>query len=86
MGIHAKIAMNIMNRRTTKMERQYIMIGTKVNSNHGEAKVTGIELCKNGEKYGIDMPKVFVEDKDRCTFDLDNGHWAYGYQVDPINA
>jgi hypothetical protein len=56
------------------MKRQYIMVGTKVNSNHGEAKVTGIELCKNGEKYGID----------RCTFDLDNGHWAYGYQVEVV--
>ena len=68
------------------MKRQYIMVGTKVNSNHGEAKVTGIELCKNGEKYGIDMPKIFVEDKDRCTFDLDNGHWAYGSQLTLIEG
>ena len=35
--------------------RQYIKIGTKVDTQWGEAKVTGIELCKNGEKYGIDM-------------------------------
>ena len=58
--------------------RKYIKIGTKVITRHGEAKVTGIELCKNGEKYGIDMDKVFVEDKDRCVFDFENGHWSYG--------
>ena len=66
------------------MERQYIKIGTKVSSRFGEAKVTGIELCKDGSKYGIGMDKIFVEDKDRCTFDMDNGHWAYGYQINPI--
>ena len=64
--------------------RKYIKIGTKVSTRWGDAKIKGIELCKNGEKYGIDMPKIFVEDKDRCTFDLDNGHWAYGYQLSVI--
>ena len=48
-------------------DRKIIKIGTKVVTRHGEAKVTGIELCQNGEKYGIDM---------------DNGHWSYGYQVE----
>jgi hypothetical protein len=66
------------------MKRQYIKIGTKVSSRFGTAKITGIELCKNGEKYGIGQEKIFVEDKDRCTFDMDNGHWAYGYQINPI--
>ena len=72
------------------MKRQYIKIGTKVSSRFGmdgklsEAKVTGIELTKDGSKYGIGMDKIFVEDKDRCTFDMDNGHWAYGYQINPI--
>jgi len=66
------------------MKRQYIKIGTKVDSRFGEAKITHIELCKNGEKYGIGIDKIFVEDKDRCTFDMDNGHWAYGYQINPI--
>ena len=42
--------------------RKYIKIGTKVVTRHGEAKVTGIELSKPGEKYGIPMDKVFVED------------------------
>ena len=31
--------------------RKYIMIGTKVVTRHGEAKVTGIELTNNGDKY-----------------------------------
>jgi len=65
--------------------RKYIKIGTKVVTRHGEAKVTGIELTKPGEKYGIPMDKVFMEDKDRCVFDMDNNHWSYGYQVSVIN-
>ena len=39
--------------------KKFIKIGTKVVTRHGEAKVTGIELCQNGEKYGIDMKQVF---------------------------
>jgi hypothetical protein len=66
------------------MKRQYIKIGTKVDSIFGTAKITSIELCKDGSKYGIGMDKIFAEDKDRCTFDMDNGHWAYGYQIKPI--
>jgi hypothetical protein len=46
--------------------------------------VTGIELTKDGSKYGIGMDKIFVEDKDRCVFDMDNGHWSYGHQVSVI--
>jgi len=66
--------------------RKYIMIGTKVDTRWGEAKVTGIELCEShSEKYGIGMDKVFVEDKDRCVFDMDNGHWSYGYQISVAN-
>ena len=65
--------------------RKYIMIGTKVDTRWGEAKVTGIELTQNGEKYGIDMKQVFVEDKDICVFDMDNGHWSYGYQISVAN-
>ena len=63
-------------------DRKFIKIGTKVNTQWGEAKVTGIELCENGEKYGIDIDKIFVADKNRCTFDMDYGHWSYGYQIE----
>jgi hypothetical protein len=65
--------------------RTYIKIGTQCETKFGTAKVTGIELCKNGEKYGIGMDKVYASDKDRCTFDFDNGHWQYGTQVTVSN-
>ena len=62
--------------------RKFIKKGTTVITRFGEAKVTGSELCKShSEKYGIGVDKIFVEDQDRCVFDMDNGHWAYGYQV-----
>jgi len=62
--------------------RKYIQIGTKVVTRFGEAKVTGIDLCQNAwEKEGLPVDKIFVDDKDRCVFDMDNGHWAYGPQV-----
>lgn len=63
------------------MDRKMIKIGTKVDSKWGEAKITGIELCRAGEKYGISMDKIWLEHKDESVFDLDNGHWAYGYQL-----
>ena len=66
-------------------DRTYIKIGTQCETRFGTAKVTGIELCKNGEKYGIGMYKVYASDKDRCTFDFDNGHWQYGTQVTVSN-
>ena len=62
--------------------RQLIKIGTKFDTKWGEAKVTGIELCKAGEKYGIGMEKIWLEHKNDSVFDLDNGHWAYGYQIE----
>ena len=67
--------------------RKLIKIGTKVITRYGEAKVTGISLCESeGEKYGIEIDKVYLNLKDRCVFDMDNGHWAYGYQVEVNNA
>ena len=64
--------------------RKLIKIGTKVDSRFGEAKVTSIDLCENaGEKEGIHVEKIRVDLKDRCIFDLDNGHWCYGYQITP---
>ena len=64
------------------MNRKFIQQGTRVDSRFGAAKVTRIELCRvAGEKEGLQVDKIFVEDKDRCVFDLDNGHWCYGYQI-----
>lgn len=64
--------------------RRQIKLGTKVNSRFGEAKVKFISLCEQeGDKEGIPIKAVWVDLKDRCVFDLDNGHWCYGYQVTP---
>jgi hypothetical protein len=51
-----------------------------------EVKVTYIELTENGSKYGnsiqsIDWNKVNGRE---VIVDLDNGHWAYGYQLNKI--
>ena len=41
-----------------------------------------MELCeREHEKYGEPVSEVSVKDLHRCCLDLDNGHWAYGYQV-----
>ena len=50
-----------------------------------EAKVESIELCEcEHEKYGEPMEEVPVEDVRRCCLDLNDGHWAYGYQITEI--
>lgn len=50
-----------------------------------KAKVRNIELCKNEwDKYGERVNEVSVNDVNRSVFDLDDGHWCYGYQVEEI--
>lgn len=50
-----------------------------------KVKVRNIELCKNeGDKYGERVSEVSVNDVNRSIFDLDDGHWCYGYQVEEI--
>ena len=49
------------------------------------AVVTGIELCEQEhEKYGEQVDEVTASEVYRCCIDLNDGHWAYGYQVDKI--
>jgi hypothetical protein len=45
-------------------------------------KIEGIELCEEGEKYGVQVDEILWSLKDRCVFNLDNGKWAYGTQID----
>jgi hypothetical protein len=56
-----------------------------------------MEQFKLGQKvmwsggWGTDSPKPakivgWVEDNGVVLYDLDNGHWAYGYQLQEINA
>ena len=50
-----------------------------------EVTIEGIELCEDEhEKYGEIVDEVDANDLYRCCLDLDNGHWAYGYQVERI--
>ena len=56
-----------------------IKVGQYMIGNHGESKITKIELCeKIGQKEGIPVKEIFETDKDRCVFDFENGHWSYG--------
>lgn len=50
-----------------------------------EAKVTSIEFCTyKREKYGTPVDSIRFADKDYGLFILDNGHWAYGEQIDSV--
>ena len=48
------------------------------------AVVTGMETRCIG-KYGQQVPEAPWRDiKAHGVVNLDNGHWAYGYQIDPV--
>jgi hypothetical protein len=51
-----------------------------------EATITGIQVCKVGEKYGRSVSSVDWSQKDKIVVDLDNGHWARGQQLSPIKS
>lgn len=64
-----------------------LKIGDTVISRHGPGAITKIELCeKPGHKYGIDVKEIYVDLVDRCVFDLNNGHFAYGDQIDFVSV
>ena len=46
-----------------------------------EAKVEGIQICAEGCKEGRGVKSIAYTTKDRCVFDLDNQHCAYGHQI-----
>lgn len=61
--------------------------GSWGNDSWERAKIVGIELVNAGQKQeGIAVDKIPVEVKDNCVFDLDNGHWAYGYQIKEVTT
>jgi hypothetical protein len=53
-----------------------------------EVTVNAIEVCPLGEKHGNDVNSVAWSvingDNKTIIVDLDNGHWAYDYQLKPI--
>lgn len=70
---------------------QIIKVGDTINWSGGfgrqaakKAIILSISLCEKGEKYGTPVDFIDVAQKYKCTFDLDNGHWAYGDQISQI--
>lgn len=66
-----------------------IRIGDRVQSKHGTANITTITIVSPNAVFpddddGIPMEQIFACDKDRCVFDLDNGHWSWGPQIELI--
>jgi hypothetical protein len=50
-------------------------------------QVHGMELCAAPrQKYGVPVQEVPATLKDYINFTLSNGRWAYGYQIDLIEA
>lgn len=47
-----------------------------------ESEIEGIQLCENGDKYGEDIEECNEDNYENCVFDLTDGHWCYGYQID----
>ena len=50
-----------------------------------KVKVKAIEICEEGEKNGTEVEEVFVDGTQHFVVTLDNGHWAYAYQIELID-
>ena len=50
-----------------------------------EVTILSIDRCeRKGSKYGKEVNSIPFKDKDYGVYDLDNGHWCYGDQIDAI--
>ena len=73
----------------------YVAIGDKVmwrggfgNDDPKVATVIALSTTRQPhEKYGRDVKQASWDmvREDRVVFTLDNGHWAYGTQIEPIS-
>ena len=64
-----------------------VSVGQTVMTDFGLLKIKKIELCeKVGDKYGIEVKEIYTDLVDRCVFDLANGHFAYGDQIDFVSV
>ena len=49
------------------------------------ARVVRVDLVEPGQKHGVSVDAVPWSALTRdVVVDLDNGHWAYGYQIRPM--
>lgn len=49
------------------------------------AVVTGIERSNEmRDKYGYPVEDVLFDEREYCVFNLNDGHWCYGEQIDAI--
>lgn len=49
--------------------------------------ITHLELCvEEGDKYGVPVAELPWSEKGRAVMNLDNGHWAYGSQIEPVGG
>jgi len=63
--------------------KEFLKVGDTVMGRFGIAKILKIEFCKNvGDKYGMKVNKCYTQDVNRCVFDMDNGHFEYGKDLD----
>ena len=50
-----------------------------------KARVKLIEYCRRNAKHGKDVPEIpWSQVKEHAVVDLQNGYWAYGYQIEQI--
>ena len=69
-----------------------IKIGTEVKYRacFGAEKPTNVVVTRierseyKRDKYGEEVDSVPFEEREYCVFDLNNGHWCYGEQIDEI--
>lgn len=68
------------------MEYQQIKVGDSIGTKYGIVQVRGIELMPviGMTEDGITMEGIWLSLKDYCVFDLSNGHWARGGDINYI--
>jgi hypothetical protein len=60
-----------------------LKVGQKIFGKFGWAKIKNIVLVEvAGEKEGIEVQEVWMNLIERCVFDMDNGHFEYGSDID----
>ena len=62
----------------------FVMVrGSWGNEPPKRVQILGMDLCASPrQKHGVPVTEVPATLKDYVNFDLNNGHWAYGYQID----